>query len=69
MKESDILVLNASIFQLQHCSRNLKVHVENKHKGVRYSCSQCKYLATQAGDLKRHVENKHEGVRYPCSQC
>ena len=34
----------------------LKVHVENKHEGVRYPCSQCEYFATQAISLKIHVE-------------
>ena len=44
------------------------MHVENKHEGVRYPCSQCEYIATQASNLKVHVEYKHEGVRYPCSK-
>ena len=47
----------------------LKVHVESKHEELRYPCSQCEYIATQASALKVHVENKHKGVRYPCSQC
>jgi len=36
---------------------------------VRYPCSHCDYVATQASNLKKHVESKHEGVRYPCSHC
>ena len=36
---------------------------------MRYPCSQCEYIATQASALKRHIESKHEGVRYACSQC
>ena len=45
------------------------MHKENKHEGVRYPCSECEYVATQAGNLRLHKENKHEGVWYPCSEC
>ena len=30
----------------------LKIHVENRHKGVRYPCSKCDYTATTASNLK-----------------
>ena len=37
---------------------------------MRYPCSQCEYIATQAWSApKVHVQNKHGGVSYPCSQC
>ena len=49
--------------------RYLKIHIENKHDGVRYPCYHCEYAATQACVLKKHIENKHIGVRYPCLQC
>jgi len=32
-------------------------------EGVRFTCSKCEYIATQAGYLKRHVKKKHEGVK------
>ena len=38
----------------------LKRHVESKHEGVRYPCSKCDFVATQASSLKIHVKNKHE---------
>ena len=41
----------------------------NKKHKVKYTCNECEYVATKAGNLKTHRENKHEGVRYPCSQC
>ena len=48
---------------------NLKRHVEYKHKGVIYPCSQCEFAATTARYLKTHVESKHGGVRYLCLHC
>ena len=39
---------------------------QNKKRKVDYTCNQCEYVATQAGNLKAH---KHEGVRYTCKQC
>ena len=38
---------------------SLKIHIENKHEGVRYPCLKCEYAATQAGDLKRHTKTIH----------
>ena len=55
-------VLKANI--LQQKTRNLKRHVENKHKGVRYPFSQCEFAANTARVLKKHVKNKHEGLGY-----
>ena len=48
---------------------DLKIHVESKHEGVRYPCSQCEHAATTAEALKIHVKSKHDGVRYPCPEC
>ena len=62
----DILVLNASIATYFNY---LKVHVENKHIGVRYPCSQWENIETCLINLKVHLKNKHKGVRHPCSQC
>jgi len=50
-------------------TRNLKIHVDSKHEGVRFPCPECDFAATTAGILKTHVESIHEGVRYPCSKC
>ena len=36
-------------------------HIRSKHEGVKYSCNQCEYQATQQGDLKRHKQSKHNG--------
>ena len=41
-------------------ARDLKIHVESKHKSKRYPCSKCEYAATRADNLKRHVESKHK---------
>ena len=40
----------------------LKIHVESKNEGVKYSCLKCDYATTTTSNLKRHVENKHEGI-------
>ena len=32
----------------------------NKKRKVEYTCNQCEYVATQAGNLKYHIESKHE---------
>ena len=47
----------------------LKKHVESIHNGVRYTCNQCDYKATQKGHIKKHVESIHDGVCYTCDQC
>ena len=44
-------------------------HVRSKHRGVKYSCNQCEYQATQKGSIKIHKESKHEGLKYSCNQC
>ena len=45
---------------------NLIRHIESRHEGVRYPCSECEFISTRANELKIGVESKHEGVRYPC---
>ena len=49
-------------------ARNLKLHKESKHEGIRHHCDQSDYAATQATALKRHKETMHDCVRYPCGQ-
>ena len=38
-------------------------------KGVKYSCDQWDYQATQESNLIRHRQSKHDGVKYSCNQC
>ena len=38
-------------------------------KGVKYSCDQWDYQATQKSNLIRHRQSKHDGVKYSCNQC
>ena len=41
---------------------------KSKHEGVKYSCDQCDYQATQkTNNLIRHGQSKHDGVKYSCS--
>ena len=44
---------------------NLK---RNQKEGVKYSCNQCNYQATQQVSLKTHKKSVHGGVKYSCSQ-
>ena len=44
---------------------NLK---RNQKEGVKYSCHQCNYQATQQVSLKTHKKSVHGGVKYSCSQ-
>ncbi|XP_023339871.1 zinc finger protein ZFAT [Eurytemora carolleeae] len=44
-------------------SGNLKIHVENKHEGVRYPCSHCEYAATVQSNLRRHILIKHSRIK------
>ena len=47
---------------------NLNVHIEAKHEGVKYKCSQCDYTGTKYG-LKDHGRSKHGGKLYVCELC
>ena len=40
--------------------RNLKKHLQVKHKGVIYSCNECDFNATLKQSLRRHQQSKHE---------
>ena len=39
------------------------------HEGVKYSCKQCDYKASQSGHLTTHKMSVHEGVKYSCNHC
>ena len=47
-------------------AQTLKVQIEYKLKGVRYSCDKYDLTTATICHLKTHIKNKHEGVRYPC---
>ena len=49
--------------------KHLLRHIRSKHEGVKYSCNQCEYHATQQGHLKKHKQAIHEGVKYLCNHC
>ena len=66
MKESNTLVANATIKQLQS---RLAEHKRAVHEGIKHPCDQCNYQATTMGSLAEHKRAIHEGVKYPCGQC
>ena len=44
-------------------------HTRSIHKGVKLSCDQCDYKATQKGNLLKHIKAIHEGIKFSCDQC
>ena len=50
--------------------RDLKIHLEMKHLGIRYPCSQCNYIGSYKRSVKVHFEKMHKiGINYCCSEC
>ena len=49
--------------------RNLQIHKNRAHLGIRYSCPNCEHRATSTGNLKIHIKSKHEGVKSLCNLC
>ena len=47
----------------------LRIHQENKHEGIKYSCDQCELQGSGLPTVKRHQEIKNEGLRYSCGDC
>ena len=47
--------------------RILNAHINNKHKGVRVPCNECKCTANSSAFLLEHIRrirSKHDGVRF-----
>ena len=50
--------------------KTLKIHIDNKHKGIFYSCKDCNYRGSRKTSLTRHMALKHQIVRaWPCNVC
>ena len=47
----------------------LKIHIEAKHKGVRFSCEECEFQTSYKTSLKLHIDAKHKGVEFSCDKC
>ena len=37
----------------------MKIHIDLKHKGIKYNCDQCDYKATEKRTFKMRIESKH----------
>ena len=55
---------------------NVKRHVANKHRKIRFPCDKCDKAYTDKGGLRKHVANTHdkeslpkEGLIHHCVQC
>jgi len=48
---------------------SLRIHIENKHEGIRYGCNLCNFKSTQKSGLKLHIQSIHEGIKYSCKHC
>ena len=42
----------------------LRLHINSKHKGVRYKFQSCEYESSYIHALKEHVEKEHLNVTY-----
>ena len=49
--------------------RNLRLHVQAEHLGIKFTCYQCNYQATTNGSLKAHIQSLHEKIKYSCHRC
>ena len=38
-------------------------HIQSKHEGIKYPCSECDYKASERGQLRKHFKSKHENVK------
>ena len=70
------IILKINQFACNQCdlsyahNRDLRRHLQSKHKGLTYPCQQCKYEATRSSNLTVHVKTQHGGgVTYPCQYC
>ena len=44
-----------------------KIHIENKHEGVRYLFDQCEYVATDRSNLNKHLKITYKGSMQVCA--
>ena len=49
--------------------KNLVVHINNIHKGIKFACNQCDYQATTNSHLNGHIKAQHMEPQYKCKQC
>jgi len=50
-------------------NRQLKKHVDIKHKGLRHYCSHCDYSTTRKETLKIHEDAVHRKIKHNCQFC
>ena len=66
---------HSKMFQCEFCGKsylfkpNLKKHINNKHKGIKYKCEHCDKTFKDKQELNLHRDNTHEGKKYKCSKC
>jgi len=48
---------------------DVKLHVENKHRGIRHKCPLCDFTTTKKSHLGVHKRSAHDGIRFPCEHC
>lgn len=49
----------------EYVPKNLRLHKESKHKGIRHPCGMCENTATTHSPLKKHKDSQQGGIRYP----
>jgi len=50
-------------------SKQLKLHQQREHDGVKFICDKCGLEAISPPALREHIKTVHEGLRYPCDKC
>ena len=65
---TEVKVSNPSIYNSVQCPEclqvfsgvsNMRKHHQTKHVGIKFSCKECDYQATQKANLDRHKRQKH----------
>ena len=49
--------------------KNLRVHKEQEHEGIRYPCDECEYVGARKLNLTAHKNAAHSGQRLACENC
>ena len=49
--------------------KNLVVHVQAVHEGIRYTCDNCGKSFSNEANLKRHDNVEHKGIGHKCELC
>jgi KRAB domain-containing zinc finger protein len=56
--------------ECEFTSKNLRQHINFKHKGINFPCEQCDYKAAGKDMLRSHIQQQHDkSTIFKCDQC